>query len=99
MTTTPNYSDDRSRLVRMSKAILKRSADLAARSAECTVVTLSGFTTTIRQADSGTTISSCRQHNVGCVEIGHLTLCHLMLAFSCANCAQDYIKLAKGVAA
>jgi D-sedoheptulose 7-phosphate isomerase len=70
-----------------------------ARASNCLVVTFSGFTpdNPLRRLGDINFFLSSDQY--GFVEIGHLTLCHLMLDFICANHVRGHARLIEGIGA
>jgi D-sedoheptulose 7-phosphate isomerase len=73
------------------------NAVTAARKAECMVVTFSGFTPNNPLRRLGDINFFLSSDQYGFVEIGHLTLCHLVLDFICANRVGDQARLAESV--
>ena len=71
----------------------------AARDAKCGVVTFSGFTPDNPLRKLGDINFFLASDQYGFVEIGHLTLCHLVLDFICADRARGHASLAEGVGA
>ncbi|MGO9681710.1 MAG: SIS domain-containing protein [Beijerinckiaceae bacterium] len=71
----------------------------AARAVKCIVITLSGFTADNPLRKLGDINFFLSSDKYGFVEIGHLTLCHLVLDFICAGHVHDRARLAAGIEA